>query len=441
MKKPINKIWLAFSTFMFIWLLLLYSFSILKTKFISENKVYQNVVHREKSSNCSGRYIYIHNLPTQFNVDILKNCTTLFKWFNMCKSISNMGLGKKTSHKNWYATNQFNLEIIFHNRMNQYECLTKNSSLATAIYVPYYAGFDVGRFLFRKTDISVRDKNVVDLVNWLTKQPEWKKMSGLDHFLISGRVTWDYRRQSDEQSSWGNKLFLTPEIRNMTALIIEKDPFDNKLEVAIPYPSYFHPSNSIEIKKWQNEVKKMKKKFLFSFIGSPRPKDNKSNRGEIINQCLKSRRCNLLDCKNNKCDDPLLVIKAFGKSKFCLQPAGDTYTRRSTFDAILAGCVPVFFHRRSAYGQYVWHLPKNYTKYSVIINENEVKEGKVNIEKVLGKISKMEVMAMREEVVKLIPKLLYVNPMKKVEKGLEDAFEIAVKGVLERIKERQKKII
>ncbi|XP_047336784.1 probable xyloglucan galactosyltransferase GT11 [Impatiens glandulifera] len=451
--KPINvssKIWFACSTFFFIWVLLLCSlssktslitlfpsFSNLKSIFIEENRVDQQFKETDHDESCSGRYIYVHNLPAQFNIDILKNCTALNKWFDMCEPLLNMGLGKETSKQGWYATNQFTLEIIFQNRMNQYDCLTRNSSLATAIYVPYYAGLDVGRYLFGKIDVSVRDKNVVDLVNWLTKQPEWKRVYGIDHFFIGGRVTWDFRRQSDEQSGWGNKLFITPEIRNMTALIIEKNPLDNKLEVAIPYPSYFHPSNSNEIINWQNEVRNVNPEFLFSFVGSPRPNDNTSIRDELINQCLNSIHCRLLDCNDFKCDDPFFVIQAFSKSKFCLQPSGDSYTRRSTFDAILSGCVPVFFHPMSAYGQYVWHLPKNHSSYSVLINETEVKEGKVNIEEVLGKIPEIEVMAMREEVVKLIPKLVYANPMKMPEKGLEDAFEIAVKGVLERIKERK----
>jgi hypothetical protein len=36
---------------------------------------------------------------------------------------------------------------------------------------------------------------------------------------------------------------------------------------------------------------------------------------------------------------------------------------------MLAGSIPVFFHPGSAYVQYIWHLPKNYTRYSVFIPE------------------------------------------------------------------------
>ncbi|KAI8009404.1 putative xyloglucan galactosyltransferase GT11 [Camellia lanceoleosa] len=113
-------------------------------------------------------------------------------------------------------------------------------------------------------------------------------------------------------------------------------------------------------------------------------------------------------------------------------PSDDTSTRRSTFDSILAGCIPVFFDSRSAYEQYIWHLPKNYSKYSLFIPEDEVKDGRVNIEKTLSQISEKEVAAIREEVERLIPRIIYANPMSRLE-TLEDAFDIAIGGVLDRV--------
>ena len=63
----------------------------------------------------------------------------------------------------------------------------------------------------------------------------------------------------------------------------------------------------------------------------------------------------------NRCEkSPEKVIGMFQNSIFCLQPPGDAYTRRSTFDSMLAGCIPVFFHPHTAYTQYWWYFPKNY---------------------------------------------------------------------------------
>ena len=393
-----------------------------------------------ESDLCLGRYIYVHDLPSRFNENLLKHCRSLTNWTDMCLFTSNGGLGPRLPNFNrvysktgWFATNQFLLEVIFHNRMKQYKCLTNDSSLASAIFVPYYAGLDVSRYLWY-SNTSMRDAASLELVKWLREKPEWKKMWGRDHFLVAGRITWDFRRMGKNDSDWGNKLMLLPETRNMTVLIIESSPWDNN-DFAIPYPTYFHPSNDNEVFQWQHRMRRQKRRFFFSFAGAPRPNLQDSIRNEIIDQCRASRKkCRLLECDGrvNRCYKPVYVMKMFQSSVFCLQPAGDSFTRRSTFDSILAGCIPVFFHPGSAYVQYLWHLPKDYTKYSVFIPANDVKNGKVSIEKILSRIPKEKVRAMREAVIRLIPKVIYADPRSRLV-TVEDAFDVTVKGVLDRV--------
>lgn len=387
---------------------------------------------------CLGRYIYIHDLPRRFNQDLLKNCRSLSNWTDMCEFTSNSGFGRPLlnsesvySDRGWYMTNQFSLEVIFHNRMKQYECLTNDSSLASAVFVPYYAGLDVARYLWGY-NTSMRDSDSYGLVKWLREKPEWQKMSGRDHFLIAGRISWDFRRLSDEEWGWGNKFLLLPESKNMTVLTIESSPWHNN-DFAIPYPTYFHPSRDGEVLSWQNRMRKQRRPFLFSFAGGQRTNIRDSIRGEIIEQCKAlGRKCKLLECLSgsNKCQEPDFVMKMFQSCVFCLQPPGDSSTRRSAFDSILAGCIPVFFHPGSAYIQYLWHLPKNFTKYSVFIPYVGVKNGTVSIEKTLLQIPKERVAAMREEVIRLIPKVIYAGS--KLE-TLDDAFDVSIKGVLERV--------
>jgi hypothetical protein len=81
----------------------------------------------------------------------------------------------------------------------------------------------------------------------------------------------------------------------------------------------------------------------------------------------------------------------------------------------LAGCIPVFFHPGSAYTQYTWHLPKNYTKYSVFIPEDDIRKRNMSIEEILGQIPPEQVRIMREEVIGLIPRLAYADPRSKLE--------------------------
>ncbi|XP_073269813.1 probable xyloglucan galactosyltransferase GT11 [Primulina huaijiensis] len=397
--------------------------------------------NRRKTEPCNGRYIYIHDLPTRYNDDLINQCKLLNKWLNMCPYFGNLGLGQRLGNpqrlflsSGWYTTHQFALEVIFHNRMKQYKCLTNDSSKAAVIFVPYYPGLDIARYLWDHYNTSVKDYDTMGLFKWLKEKPEWNRMGGRDHFLVTGRITWDFRRAVDEDSGWGNKLMLLPESQNMTMLSIESSPW-NKNDFAIPYPTYFHPSNDDQVLQWQNKLRKQKKKALFCFIGGTRPSMKGSIRGEIMEQCnAAKRKCKMLECIDSKenCAKPANVMKLFQSSIFCLQPPGDSFTRRSTFDSILAGCIPVFFHPGSAYVQYLWHLPRNYEKYSVFISQEDVKNKKVSIERLLSRIPKNKVLSMREEVIKLIPNVTYADPKSRLE-TVEDAFDLAVKGVLRRV--------
>ncbi|XP_077239000.1 xyloglucan galactosyltransferase KATAMARI1 homolog isoform X2 [Tasmannia lanceolata] len=364
-------------------------------------------VAKSDHDSCSDRYIYVHDLPTRFNDDMLKECQMLSIWTDMCRFLSNSGLGPLLE----------NSDKVFSNK---------------AIFVPFYAGLDISRYLWG-FNTSTRDSASLDLLNWLVKKPEWRFMQGKDHFLVGGRITWDFRRQTDEESDWGNKFLFLPEAKNMTMLVIESSPWSSN-DFGIPYPTYFHPSKDSEVFQWQKRMRGLKRNYLFSFAGAPRPNMAGSIRGQIIDQCRASKRGKLLECDQgeSKCHSPSSIMKMFQSSVFCLQPQGDSYTRRSAFDSMLAGCIPVFFHPGSAYVQYTWHLPKNYTSYSVFIPEDEIREGKVSIEKRLVEIPPNKVKAMREEVIRLIPKLIYADPRSRLE-TLEDAFDVSVKGVIDRV--------
>lgn len=400
-----------------------------------------------KSDPCGGRYIFVHDLPPMFNDHMLKECKSLSLWTNMCKFISNNGLGPPLenaggvfSDSGWYATNQFAVDVIFNNRMKQYECLTRDSSIAAAIFVPFYAGFDIARYLWGN-NISVRDGASLALVDWLTKRPEWGIMGGKDHFLVAGRITWDFRRQTDQESDWGNKLLLLPEARNMSTLVVESSPW-NANDFGIPYPTYFHPAKDADVFVWQDRMRKLERPWLYCFAGAPRPGDPTSIRGQIIDDCKNTKVCKLLECDfgESKCHSPSSIMQMFQNSVFCLQPAGDSYTRRSTFDSILAGCIPVFFHPGSAYTQYTWHLPRNYSKYSVFISENDIRARNVSIEEKLASISPEQVKEMREEVINLIPRITYADPRSKLE-TIEDAFDVAVDAVIRKVTRLRKDII
>ncbi|CAN6288050.1 unnamed protein product [Urochloa humidicola] len=395
---------------------------------------------------CAGRYIYVYDdLPPRFNDDIVRGCRALRPWMDMCPFMPNCGMGRPLGGdgafpaRGWYATDQFMLDVILRCRMQRYECLTRDPARAAAVFVPSYASLDGGRYLWNGT--ATRDALALDLVAWLSRRPEWRATGGRDHFLAAGRTAWDFLRKTDADADWGTKLLRLPAVRNMTALVLEIDPWHQSATLAVPYPTYFHPASAAEVSAGQETARAAERRWLFAFAGAPRPGSKETVRAQIFQQCGASSRCGMFRCTNaSDCESaaaPGAVMRLFGSSSFCLQPRGDTPTRRSTFDAVVAGCIPVFFHPDSAYTQYTAHLPPDPESWSVLIMHTDVTRRNVSIEETLSRIPAETVRAMREEVIRLIPRLVYADP--RAERvDFKDAFDIAVEAVLDRVAKRRR---
>ncbi|CAM0906878.1 unnamed protein product [Alopecurus aequalis] len=428
-----------------VWFLLLASASFWACMLYFDTSVPTVDVSRgSDDDSCRGRYVYVHELPPRFNADILAACAaTEGRWPDMCEQVSNAGLGEPLPELDvenavttrWYATQQFGLDAIFHGRMQRYQCLTNDSSTAAAVFVPFYAGFEFARHHWGY-ESATRDAASLDLTSWLMRRSEWRRAGGRDHFFVAGRTAWDFVRS--DNSSWGNNLFILDAGRNMTALVVESSTpgVTSGNDMSVPYPTYFHPRTDADVLDWQRRIRSADRPWLMSFVGAPRPGDPNSIRSELIAQCGASSACRQLGCTNGakQCHSPEDIVRLFRSSVFCLQPPGDSYTRRSAFDAMVAGCVPVFFHPGTAYLQYKWHLPSDHARYSVFIPQDGVRAGNVSIEETLRAIPPAVVREMQEEVVRLVPRLVYADPRYTLE-TMKDAFDATLEGVLHKVAE------
>ncbi|KAL4353668.1 hypothetical protein GQ457_06G038880 [Hibiscus cannabinus] len=393
---------------------------------------------------CSSGRIYVYNLPPVFNQELLDKCDELNPWSSSCEALSNGGLGRKATSLSgivpeelipaWYWTDQFAMEIIYHNRILDHKCRTMEPDSATAFYIPFYAGLAVGKYLWSNYSSKDRDRYCEMILKWVQDQPYWNQSGGWDHFMTMGRITWDFRRSKNED--WGSNCIYMSGMRNITRLLIERNPWDY-FDVGVPYPSGFHPRSDSDILQWQNFVRNRRRKTLFCFAGAPRGAVKNDFRGLLLSQCKNaSGLCRAVNCAGTGCSNGTsAILETFLDSDFCLQPRGDSFTRRSIFDCMIAGSIPVFFWHRSAYLQYQWFLPSESKSYSVFIHRDEVKTGR-SIKNVLESYSIEEVKKMREKVIEYIPKLVYAKPEKGLE-SIKDAFDVAIDGVLKRNKEHE----
>ncbi|XP_047947634.1 xyloglucan galactosyltransferase XLT2-like [Salvia hispanica] len=415
---------------------------------LSSLRHFQSSPLRRDDESCKHGRIHVYNLPSMLNKDLLHNCHHLDPWSSRCSAVSNGGLGPPATGLHalvplnlspaWHWTDMYSAEVIFHDRINNYRCTTPDPAQAAAFYIPFYAGLAIGKYLWYNYTSKHRDLHASTMLNWVKTQPAWLKSNGSDHFLMFGRLTWDFRRLTDSDSEWGSSFIYMPLMKNVLRLTIEKSRWDD-LELSVPYPTAFHPRSGSDIRQWQAWIRARKRPTLSTFVGATRKKIRNDFRAVMMGYCRnETTSCRVVDCSETQCyDGAPAILQAFLDSDFCLQPKGDGFTRRSAFDCMLAGSIPVFFWRGSFEYQYDWHLPKNASKYSIFIDHNIVRNDTSIIKRTLEKYSKEEVKRMRETIIHFLPKLLYSKSNANLG-GIEDAFDIAMDGVLKRFEQQRR---
>ncbi|WCJ25984.1 Exostosin family protein [Euphorbia peplus] len=408
---------------------------------------------------CTNRLIHIRRLPSRFNLDLLSNCSNYPLFDNFCPYLTNHGLGPKTHNRSqsWYRSDPLMLEVVFHRRMLEYPCLTPDPNLADAVYLPYYASIDAIRYLYGP-DVNNSVEHGVGLYEFLRRSDPgiWKRKDGFDHFLVMARPAWDFSQAVDvDPPIWGTSFLELPEFYNVTALIVEGRLWPWQ-ELSVPYLTSFHPPTLTLLESWVKRVRNSKRTTFMLFAGGGGVGATPNIRRSIRTECENvtddvfvgnggyrylsyNKVCDLVDCSNGICEhDPIRYMRPIVQATFCLQPPGDTPTRRSTFDAIIGGCIPVFFEEQTAKSQYRWHLPEErYGEFAVFIPKEEVVFKGLRILDVLMGIPRAQVRKMKEKVIEMIPRIVYrKHGSSSSLRAQKDAFDIAIEGALEKINSR-----
>ncbi|MQM22113.1 hypothetical protein Taro_055159 [Colocasia esculenta] len=401
---------------------------------------------RSVPDECAGRRIHIRRLPPRFNEQLLLNCPAYHPLYDdFCPYLANGALGHKTHNgsRSWYRTDPIVLEPLFHRRLLEYPCLAPDPSAADAVFLPYYAALDALRYLYGP-EVNSSHEHGLNLFDFLSQDHPgiWARRGGHDHFLVMAGRAWDFSQDpAAEPPVWGTSFLELPEFYNVTALVLESRAWPWQ-EQAIPYPTSFHPANLPLLESWIARARRSRRTVLMMFAGgggSPNsaPNIRRSIRAECENR---TSHCEMVDCSNGVCEhDPIRFMRPMLRASFCLQPPGDTPTRRATFDGIIAGCIPVFFEEATARSQYGWHLPppEEYPSFSVHIPKEDVVGRGLSIADVLLGIPAVEVGRMRERVLEMAPRVLYRRH--RSSPGLRshrDAIDLAVEGALQRISGR-----
>ena len=156
---------------------------------------------------------------------------------------------------------------------------------------------------------------------------------------------------------------------------------------------------------------------------------------------LRTRLRDLCIAANKQCSflrspgfDPAETAALYWNSVFCLMPAGDDVTRKATMDAMLLGCIPVFFHagQLPPY-QWAWHWGQWYRGAVVWIDYRKVVANVTNPITALSTIDSVSVEGMQAIIAQEAHRLHYsVNPG-----TTPDAFDVTLQALHRRARSRE----
>lgn len=115
--------------------------------------------------------------------------------------------------------------------------------------------------------------------------------------------------------------------------------------ISVPYPTAFQASSTTAMAEHQAYTVSNTRDILVSYAGGSHGLHSGLRRG-ILEWCAESSdsECKVHDCtQKGDCVNNFAILATYARSVFCLQPDGDTPTRQGWFDALLSGCIPVFF--------------------------------------------------------------------------------------------------
>lgn len=247
-----------------------------------------------------------------------------------------------------FFTSEYALDQIWFDHVVRW-CQVAHASSADLFLIPYPAtglffGLNDG---WLKRHAAARYYS--DVKRRLLESAHWKRCGGCDHVIMLGHVPSEFRR-------WRSIFNIDdPFWHNVTKLSFEVTAGIPNL-FSVPYPTSLHPTSIVEMAAWVKLVSSRQRRYFSSLLTGP----PRHNREDIVAECRRSNDCRHLwlggrgygplgKCKSD------CILSTYMNSTFCIQPPGDSATRRGFFDSLIAGCIPIIFSRDM--GNYLWYTP------------------------------------------------------------------------------------
>lgn len=234
-----------------------------------------------------------------------------------------------TPEQDLWSTNQYSLNFWWTQQLGRSPLLVQDCSKADIVYIPLADQWAECNYF---PDIAAKFEhftaNLHRFLPLLGEKP---------HFMALSRVGPWTRLDLEKYKAAG-----------ITMLTIEGDTTDNF--ITVPYPALYHHHDGLHYNRF---ITLDKENLIFESFGY---RGHGGHVLEVREKVYAACAAHPDYCQHSWPDESghqasLNALQFYTNASnawFCAQPPGDSPTRRSTFDCLLAGSIPVFFNASSA---------------------------------------------------------------------------------------------
>ena len=162
------------------------------------------------------------------------------------------------------------------------------------------------------------------------------------------------------------------------------------------------------------------------------PKPTMWLRERLLKQCHAAgpERCRL---RPPNAKQPEATAQLYWEATFCLQPGGDSISRKGIVDALLLGCIPVLFHTGQL-AQWPWHWGAWVRSASVLLKQSAVRANKLDAIDYLARLPAATVSSLQAAIRRHAHRMHYAAvdtshlPAALRSRATPDAFEVLLEG-------------
>ncbi|CAH1777201.1 unnamed protein product [Owenia fusiformis] len=397
---------------------------------VNDTKVLQRVEHFQHIDITNLR-VFVYELDPKLNLDAVECLNKRPKNYThgvACHYDENLGYGRANGELargvKTFRQCQHGIEVIFHNKLLKSPFRTENPDDADLFFVPYYASL----ICFCQENVKHSDTAI-----WKVLKVSKPYIQKKPHFFAIGVPQGDLF-SNPKWTPHCHFLRNRPHLDFVKYAHIESSPL-LKDGVDIPRESYIHfDTPDVELPRINKDILvfmagktlgKSLRKILIRQLTDKRANNSRKN-GTYFDMTRGKKSCSDSASKDMfKC-----LLKTAQRSIFCLQPPGDTPTRKSFYDMLLTGCIPVIFTPHPSYfypfqNLIKYNYPFNYDKFTIFIKEKRITKRGENIIDILSKIPKHKIRSMQEHL-KMIAKYFQYGTYGNG----EDAFTMSLRTIL-----------